>query len=296
MLQPMIELNPNRPIRLDNCVCVYCADQLHPRAMTKEHVVGRNFVPKGTLNGNWNLIANACSHCNNLKADLENDISAITMLPHVTRKHFHADLRIAEIADRKASGAFSRHTGRTVRESREELNLKGDIGPNVSISFGLIGHPHIDDDRAFLLAQMHLTSFFFFITYDRGARRGYYWPGGFRPLMIVRQEDWGNERIRAFAERVKSWPPRLYATTAQGFFKVTIRRHPSAECWSWAIEWNQSTRLIGFFGCQEAADAIIAGLPQLQMEVVARRADGMTVRMRAEQALDPNNDNLFARD
>lgn len=171
MRQPMIDLKPNLPVILDNCICVYCADPLSGDAMTKEHVVGRNFVPKGTLNGNWNLITFACERCNNLKADLEKDISAITMLPHVADKSVQANLRVAEIASRKADGAFSRYTGRSVRESREELTLQGSVGSNISMSVNLVSHPHIDDSRAFALSQMHLTSFFFFITYDRAARR-----------------------------------------------------------------------------------------------------------------------------
>jgi len=292
----MIELKANQPVILDNCVCIYCADPLEPPAMSKEHVVGRRFVPKGTLSDDWNLIANTCARCNGLKADLEDDISAITMLPYVAGQHVHANLGIAEIANRKAAGAFSRHTGRPVRESREELTVKGDLGPNVSMSFGFVGHPHIDETRAFALAEMHLTAFFFFITYDDKVRRGYYWPGGFQPVMMVRQEDWGNERIRAFAEIVKTWPQRIWATTAEDFFKLSVRRHPSATCWSWAIEWNQTTRLIGFFGDQDACDGNMAGLPILQMKVIARSPDGIAVRMRSEQSLDPADDLLFARD
>jgi hypothetical protein len=46
------------------------------------------FVPKGTLENQWNLILNACRNCNGRKADLENDISAITMQPDVLGKHF----------------------------------------------------------------------------------------------------------------------------------------------------------------------------------------------------------------
>lgn len=292
----MIELKANRVTILDNNICVYCADPLQPDATTEEHVIGRKFVPVGTLNANWNLIVNACPRCNNLKSDLEDDISAITMQPDVTGQHAHANLRIAEIATRKAAGAISRHTKRPVKESREEFTLKGGLGPNVSMSFGFIGHPHISEERAFLLAEAHLTAFFFFITYDEKVRRGYYWLGGFQPVMMVRREDWGNERIRAFAEAVKAWPSRFYTSTAEGFFKLVVRRHPAAGCWSWAMEWNQTTRLIGFFGDQDAADVTIAGLPTLKMKEIARPSDGAVMRMRLEQALDPAADILFECD
>jgi hypothetical protein len=114
--------------------------------------------------------------------------------------------------------------------------------------------------------------------------------------MMVRREDWGNERICAFAEAVKIWLPRFYTSTAEGFFKLLVRRHPAADCWSWAIEWNQTTRLIGFFGDQDAADATIAGLPTLKMKEIATPPDGAVVRMRLEQALDPAADILFECD
>ncbi len=45
--------------------------------------------------------------------------------------------------------------------------------------------------------------------------------------------------------------------TAEGYFKSIIRRHPSEECWSWGLEWNESHRVVGFFGSREAAIEIV---------------------------------------
>ena len=293
MSDSMTSANPKRPIILKNCVCVYCGEPRPSDQMTKEHVVGRRFVPKGTLDGNWNLIVGACERCNGEKSDLEDDISAITMLPDVTGQYAHDEAQIVRIAERKASGAISRHTGRLVGESREELTLKSRLGADISMSFGFIGHPHIDDERAFRLARMQLTAFFFWISYDSGKCRGYYWPDGFHPVMLARKEDWGNARIIAFADAVKTWQPRISATTAEGFFKLAMRRHPTAACWSWAIEWNRTARLIGFVGDQTVAEEAIASLPQLDTKVVSQ-GPSLVVRLRPEQALDPSKDQLFA--
>ena len=52
----LTELSVEKPILLDNITCVYCGNELTPQTVTKEHVVGRRFVPKGSLNQQWNLI------------------------------------------------------------------------------------------------------------------------------------------------------------------------------------------------------------------------------------------------
>jgi hypothetical protein len=69
-------------------ICPYCGVALSKENSTKEHVLARKFVPKGTLNNQWNLILNACRCCNNSKSDLEDDISAITMQPNMRGDHF----------------------------------------------------------------------------------------------------------------------------------------------------------------------------------------------------------------
>jgi hypothetical protein len=54
---------------------------LTEESATDEHVIGRRFVPKNTMFGQWNVILRACRECNTAKSELENDISAITMQP-----------------------------------------------------------------------------------------------------------------------------------------------------------------------------------------------------------------------
>lgn len=74
-------LAPDRAIVLRNVACVYCGTSLTKETTTRDHVIGRRFVPKGKFAARWNLIINACEPCNNGKAELEDDISAITLQP-----------------------------------------------------------------------------------------------------------------------------------------------------------------------------------------------------------------------
>src|SRR5271154_4986865 len=102
----------DKPIILDNSTCVYCGTTLEADNTTREHVVGRKFVPKGTLDRQWSLIVQACRACNEAKADLEDDISAVTMQPDVLGRHASQDDLLIRESVRKAGGSVSRWTGK----------------------------------------------------------------------------------------------------------------------------------------------------------------------------------------
>ncbi len=283
----------NRAIRLNNVTCVYCGIALEPESSTLEHVVGRRFVPKGKLNAQWNLLLNACEGCNSKKSDLEDDISAITMQPDVTGTHPHGDADAAAEAERKGKGAISRRTKKLVRDSRENVTITAPFGNGATFTFNFVSPPQLDEDRAFQLARMQLTAFFYWITYNADARRGYYWTGGFHPVMCLSHADWGNPIMVAFADAVAEWEPRVFGGCADGFYKVVIRRHPSAECWSWAVEWNHATRLIGFFGQLDPAREIAASFPELQVETVQIGASE-SVSYREQTSLTGIDDKMFS--
>jgi len=61
---------------------VYCNERFDGANVvaTKEHLVGRNFVPRGSLDGgpSFNFVFNPCHACNNDKSTLEGHVSAIT--------------------------------------------------------------------------------------------------------------------------------------------------------------------------------------------------------------------------
>jgi 5-methylcytosine-specific restriction endonuclease McrA len=94
-------LPANRVTRHHNGVCPYCGCQLELKKSTKEHVVGRRFVPRGKLDAHWNLLVNACEPCNNRKSDLEDDISAITLHPDLSGVNPDYDAAAIDEAQRK---------------------------------------------------------------------------------------------------------------------------------------------------------------------------------------------------
>ena len=103
----MKRYNPKSPIRLANVNCPYCGRDLTDKTRTKEHVISKRFVPKGTFDGSWNLILNACRACNNAKSDLEDDISAITMQPDPFGRF--ADPKLQSEAERKRRNSMMVH-------------------------------------------------------------------------------------------------------------------------------------------------------------------------------------------
>ena len=193
-------LSHKQPTRLKNTRCAYCnAEFLLPNEPQKEHVVGKNFVPRGSHDQQWNLHLNSCHACNQEKSALENDLSAITMIGGIS-EDISQDVDRASEALRK-SKTVSRRSGKTVAESREELSIHGNIGA-ADLKVQMISPPQLDGQRAFRLAHYQLRGFFFMLTYDEEAERGYYWPGTFAPIDVAPRSDWGNELISSFSNSV----------------------------------------------------------------------------------------------
>ena len=284
----MNEIPGNIAIRLNNDTCVYCGTVL-TQDMSKEHVIGRRFVPKGKLQGSWNLIVKACKPCNGKKSDLEDDISAITMQPDAYGRHGHDDEATASEAERKAQSSYSRYTKKTVKDSQENKTVEMPFGQVGTASFNFLAPPQVEPERLFGLARFQLMGFFYWITFDTSSRRGGFWPGGFFPGPAVPRSDWGNPVHRAFMDAVVQWEPRVLACTADGFYKIAMRRYPDADCWSWALEWNKSLRLVGFFGDAQAAQGIASRFPKLEFHTVTQ---GWSLRR--ETPLDESEDRLFA--
>jgi hypothetical protein len=286
------DLPPNKAILLDNCTCVYCGGELDNQNRTTEHVIGRRFVPKGKLENQWNLIVGACRICNNRKSELEDDLSAITMQSDAAGAFAEDDLRLRAEAERKGRKSVSRRTGETVEESRENFKLDLPLGSLMSASVSLVAPPQPDPGRLFQLSRLHLMGFFYWMTFNPESKRGFFWPGEYVPIMQSPRGDWGNISQRAFMDAVVAWTPRVLGASADGYFKVAIRRHPTAECWSWALEWNKQYRLIGFFGNRTAADAVTGSFPPLKMFVIPQGPNEY-FRVRKEVALSESEDKLF---
>lgn len=284
---------PNRAIILRNRTCIYCGRAFgDERPPTKEHVVGRRFVPRGCFDGQWNLIANACEPCNRLKADLEDDISAISMMPDLSGRFAIDDPRLAAEAQRKAVNARSRRTGKAVAQSQEEIKLQQSFG-GATLTFTLTAPAQVEEHRIFRLAHYHFGGFFYYITYRQPTQAGGFIQGGFYPLTHTRRADWGNPRMRWFMELVRGWDLRVHAIGADTFFKKLIRKHPEKDVWAWAVEWNHSMCVIGFAGDKAAVQELTKTLPPLEFNQV-HEAPNRRVRMRIDIPLPEGEDDLFS--
>jgi hypothetical protein len=289
----MKTLPRNKPVLLDNETCPYCGVCLDWKNSTKEHVVGRRFVPKGKFDGSWNLIVRACRNCNCRKSDLENDLSAVTMQPDSAGQFAREDQVLVDEAARKAAESISRRTRKPVSESSEVIKIRSSPLPGVNLTFTLTASPQVDDSRAFELARLQISGFFYRITFNRERRRGGFWPGGFHAVNLAPRSDWGNPVQRAFMSAVVEWESRMLGVAADGYFKAAIRQHPEDVCWSWALEWNESLRLIGFFGEQACAERVLHRFPENNGSVIGQRG-GNRLRFRSEVCLPPEDDILFS--
>lgn len=288
------EVPLGRPTRLRNVVCPYCGTSLTKKSRTKEHVIGRKFVPKATLENSWNLILNACVKCNGHKSDLEDDISAITMQPDVLGRHFSDHPQLAQDATRKAARAFSRETGKLVSESTPALEIKGQLAPGLNLTFDFVGQPQVAEHRAFELARLQFQAHFYWITYSHQQNRGWWWKGVYAPILVVSKNDWGNDVAMAFMRNTQGWEHRvLLAGAADGHFNLAIRRNPDVELWSLAVEWNENYRILAACGEEPAIKKFAESIPKLEMTMLSQSARS-GLGFRVEKALAEADDTLFA--
>jgi hypothetical protein len=255
-------------------------------------VIGRKFVPKSTLENQWNLILSACRDCNNRKSGLEDDISAITMQPDVTGKHFGSHPQLDLDSAHKRKRTHSRYTGKLVGDSQPTLQIKYELGPDIALTFHMTGQAQIAEERAFELAMRHFQGFFFFITYNHDENRGWWWKGKYAQILAVSKTDWGNPLALTFMEKTRDWDYRVLAITADEHFKLAIRKHPTDDIWSLAVEWNENYRVLAACGDEAPLKAFLSTLPRLEMQTLFQSADsGLAVR--TEKTLSPEDDTLF---
>lgn len=291
-------MKTDQPLVLrDNETCCYCRCELTAETATKEHVIARRFVPTGTLDRSWNLIARACRSCNNVKGDLEDDLAVLTLQYSASSAGNDERAQLVRDTLSKACRTISRRTRRPVAHSSEETKLNLPFA-SLNMSVELVSPPQVSDERAHQLALMQTEAFFYGLTYDPAKRRGHLWPGGgFFPLDVQPPSDWGNPVQRWFMRAVRNWQPRLMVSVAQGFVRVAIRRHPGKVLWSCAIEWNEGLRLIAVFGEQNAALAFAADMPPLyEATDLAIRYPDHVMRWHTEIALPDEDDLLFEYD
>ena len=286
---------PNSVLRgrpLPNITCPYCGTKFDTCSKTKEHVIGRNFVPGGTLENRWNLILNACSKCNRRKSDLEDDVSAICMHFHTVGFPCMSDPRAQAEARRKSDKSISRKTRKAISSSNEEHNISLPLGDNNELTFRFRVPPQFDDERVYELARFHMMAFFYLLTYDDALKRGQWWKGSFNPVHGSIKTDWGNSLYHSFMNQCCQWECHFILADPDGYFCAAIRKHPVEESYSWAIQWNDCYRLIGYFGDPKIARMLADELSPLKVRSMFESPDAW-VRTRNDKLLAEDDDILF---
>lgn len=287
-------LDPNKPIRLYNVACPYCGAEFS-RALTrtKEHVIGKRFVPPGLFDGQWNLIVNACRKCNGTKSQLESEVAAITMQPDAWGRHPENDPKLASEAARRARTVKNTRTGKPVHVPEEPMEFVYQIMPGVTMKTSFVAGPQLSESSAYHLAWHQIAAFFYLTTFKKEQRLGRRWPGQFIPLTLVRESDWGNSLMRTFQELVEPWDHRVHGIAASGYFGVCIKKSPDPrELWSWALEWNRTFRVIGFLGDEQAARDAAKALKWPQKHT-RQTGPNSSESFRVEERLPDADDRLF---
>lgn len=281
----------NQSVRLKNLTCPYCGVDINKENNSKDHVIGRKFVPVGSFENQWNLIVQACKCCNNKKSDLEDDISALTLNICINDVEVLSESAMHKTKS-KIEKCISRQTNTSIKNSSIHKKISQTLNQNVEIKFNYQAPAQLNDERCFELARYHLMAFFYLISFDDKTMKGHFWPEGFYPTFQAPYSDWGNIQQLQFMNSISEWQPKFLGITANGFFKIIIRKHPSVSCWAWALEWNKSYRLVGFFGCQRTAQELVNKIPNIQWHCLNNK-HGMTQYYRAEEELSDIDDILF---
>jgi hypothetical protein len=275
-----------------NKVCLYCNEQFDgsTNVATKEHLIGRNFVPRGSLNGgrSFNFIFDACSECNNDKAALEGHVSAITQF---LSQSIAENSAFADRAGKKSRGEIHPWTKKPVADSVHEWKIE-----TPGMSFGFVGPPQPDRKMVRRLALRHVQGMFALVTNpDRTAKPlTLLYPGSVWVVGEYLRGDWGNTQAKAAHDRTRNWGVRAALTTASGFFRFILRRD-AAEIgtWFWAVEWNDAMRVVGGISPDAKRPSFMEDLPELHWLQMAT-SNGGVFRTRREEPLDVDRDNMFS--
>lgn len=277
---------------LSNHYCLYCGEFVggdNAAPSDKEHLIARNFVPKGSLGeGAFNFIFRSCRTCNGRKADAERHVSSVTLFNSPGRAD-RAEINL--LAQRKAAGDYHpKKQGVLVKDAGEEVNVSSTFGP-AKMSFGFIGPPQLDPDGVHQVATNHIQGLFSLVTTEDPrdqSKSRLLPPHQVRFLGHYGVNDWGNEQLVEVARRVQSWPCYAIVTSANCYFKAIMRR--GDDHWFWALEWNKFLRVAGMIALPEERElALFDGLPELKWKAMP---DG-TGRFRVEVSLSKGVDDLL---
>ena len=290
----MLEINSDRTHTLINRLCAYCGVELTPKNRSLDHVVARKFVPEGTMINSCNIGLRACKPCNGHKARLEDDISAITMLPGADGKFARDDQRLIRTSQRKAKGAISNATRKKVAQSHTNFGVNLPFG-SAQLSMSFTGAPQIDERRAAILAWSQIQGLWFFQTYDKDRGHGRYLSReDFQFVGLVGRLDWGNVQIASFVKQIENWEHQTFACLADGYFRAMVKGSPDGETLAWAVEWNDAYRVFGYWSLGNSWQEHFGNLALLKPDyMVGDTINGWAYRQEIPLAKN-TDDGLFA--
>lgn len=277
-----------------NQYCPYCGTYVGDKTITsnKEHLIGRNFIPKIYNNSNsFNFIFRTCRACNTEKSNLERHISSVTLF------NSPACLEISglrELALHKAKQDHHHLTRRSVDEAQQVLRAKsGEV-----IKFDFIVPTQIDPLYCRKLAFYHFQALFTLVTSSNPENQGagtrllpfdqFYYFGSFI------YKDWGNPQFLAVEKRVRDWPCVALVNAAHGFFKAVIKKSVDGN-WFWALEWNKYLRVAGGITNHGEIPQAYTDLPPKGWQSISIDQDGAKWRFKEEIPLPPDEDRLFTQ-
>ena len=92
------------------------------------------------------------------------------------------------------------------------------------------------------------------------------------------------------------WDPKVIMNGDEAFFRFVSRRKGTVDLWSWAVEWNRTMRVIGFYGELTLVKETVELLLQHKWQMLRSKPDGSYSRQREEIALPEGEDTLFVLD
>ena len=289
--QPVVWFNND--LKKSNRHCLYCSIDLHMDGVesNKEHLIGREFVPKGSFGDGqcFNFIFRACKDCNDQKGVYDRHISSISFAGEPSEEHdpkYHDS-----ILGKIHRDYHPDKQGTLIKDSHEHQGIKARVTDFGDVKINLASPPQMNRDYAIRLAYHHIQGLFSLTTSaDPTTTEGTRLlpPEHFKAFEIYNYLDWGNPRLLELTKRTKSWPMYVNINTADGYFKAIMRRDDENDTgWFWALEWNKSFRYIGFISSEEKVKLISKYLPKLTWINMGAN------RIREEVRLSPEDDDLF---
>ena len=252
----------HRNLSRGNSHCLYCGREVTEDS-NKEHLIARNFVPKGSYGSDdFNFLFRACRCCNSSKADDERHVSSITLVNSPAR----SENQLADAdAVRKAHGDFHPDKpGKKIADSCDERKVVLQQSPQMGISMGFTSPPQTNIDCVRRLALSHVQGLFSLVKTRDIRMPVLLTPGSFRFFKCFGFGDWGNPQLKELSEQVEGWHSPLDVMAADGFFRASLRHNDSNE-WFWALEWNKYLRVVGALTQQDKpTPAPFKGLPKLK--------------------------------